>query len=69
MLLRDRHVCTHQQFGRVGKSAYMLVYVAEGQASDLLRPCELEDIPLQLRERYVEHVHLVCLSFYNGLAR
>jgi len=52
----EKNFGTNDKFGRVGKNAYMLVYVAEGQAADLLRPCELEDIPLQLRERFEEEV-------------
>lgn len=44
---------------RYGSNAYMLVYVAQAQAADLLRPCELDDIPQHLRDRFEEEERAV----------
>ncbi len=37
--------------GGYGKSAYMLVYVAEAQAEDLMRPVDDADVPAPLKAR------------------
>lgn len=50
----DRNFGSDVKGVQYGSSAYMLVYVRENMISDLLRPADLEDIPLTLRDRIHE---------------